>query len=99
MSSTDFGLQPIVVKFDKLDPLSNIYNQVEFVFPHRAHPPDPVPPFLWGASPATPRTPVEQRKLTIDGIAGTWMPRYSDAPGEPRFPALRRHQSCLLRPP
>src|SRR4029079_3919235 len=44
------------------------------------------PAFLWGPSPVTPRSgALEQRELTIDGMAGTWMPRYSDAPGRLDF--------------
>jgi hypothetical protein len=81
-ASTDAGLQPIVVKFDRLDPLSSIshikWNSFSRIV---ASHPKAVPPFLWGASPATPRSgTVEHRELTIDGMAGTWMPRYSDAP-------------------
>ena len=44
------------------------------------------PPYLWGPSPVMPRgSAIEQRELTIDGMAGTWMPKYSDAPGRMDF--------------
>jgi predicted membrane-bound spermidine synthase len=86
-ASTDAGFQPIVVKFGRLDQLSSIshikWNSFSRIV---ASQPTVVPPFLWGASPATPRSGmVEHRELTIDGMAGTWMPRYSDAPGNLDF--------------
>lgn len=82
-ATTDAGLQPIVVKFNRLDPLSSIsyikWNSFSRIVASR---PMAIPPFLWGASPEAPRNgTVEHRELTIDGMAGTWMPRYSDAPG------------------
>jgi spermidine synthase len=81
-STTDAGLQPIVVKFDRIEPLSSIY-QIKWNSFSRIAVSAPVvgPPSLWGPSPATPRKDVEQRNLSIDGIAGTWMPRYSTEPG------------------
>ncbi len=76
---TNSGLQPIVVKFNRLDPLSNIYHITASI-------PMMSAPFLWGASPTAPgNVTLEQRELTIDGMAGTWMPQYSDAPGRLDF--------------
>ena len=84
---TDSGLQPIVIKFDRLDPLSSIYDIKWNSFSRiAATNPTIGPPFLWGPSPATPgHIALEQRELTIDGMAGTWMPKYSDAPGRLDF--------------
>ena len=87
MPSTDAGLQPIVVKFNRLDPLSSIshikWNSFSRIVASQS---TLGPPFLWGASPAAPRNiTLEQRELTIDGMAGTWMPQYSDAPGHLDF--------------
>lgn len=81
-SAGNAGLQPIIAKFDRIDPLSSVY-QIKWNSFSRVSASIPMlgPPFLWGASPATPSNPLEQRLLTIDGMAGTWMPRYSDAPG------------------
>ena len=86
-ATTNSGLQPIVVKFDRLDPLSSIYDIKWNSFSRiAASIPTIGPPFLWGPSPTTPRNVgLEQRELTIDGMAGTWMPQYSDAPGRLDF--------------
>ena len=86
-ATTDAGLQPIVVKFNRLDPLSSIshikWNSFSRIVASR---PMSGPPFLWGPSPAAPGNVTrEHRELTIDGMAGTWMPRYSDAPGDLDF--------------
>lgn len=86
-ATTNAGLQPIVVKFDELDPFDHIYD-IKWNSFSRIAASMPVigTPFLWGPSPATPRgVALEQRELTIDGMAGTWMPKYSDAPGRPDF--------------
>jgi hypothetical protein len=83
----EFGLQPIVIKFGRLDALENIY-QIKWNSFSRivAYRPIVAPPFLWGASPTAPRgVTLEQRELTIDGFAGTFMPKYSDAPGHLDF--------------
>ena len=84
---TNSGLQPIVVKFNRLDPLSNIYHIKWNSFSRiAASIPMMSAPFLWGASPTAPgNVTLEQRELTIDGMAGTWMPQYSDAPGRLDF--------------
>lgn len=81
-SAGNAGLQPIIAKFDRIDPLSSVF-QIKWNSFSRVSASTPVlgPPFLWGPSPAMPTNPLEQRLLTIDGMAGTWMPRYSDAPG------------------
>ena len=81
--TTDFGLQPIVVKFNKLDPLSNFYYIKWNSFSRIAATTSVVGgPFLWGGSPTMPRgIALEQRELTIDGMAGTTMPLYSEEPG------------------
>jgi len=86
-SLTDYGLQPIVVKFDKLDPLSSIdYIKWNSFSRIAASIPSLSIPFLWGPSPMAPRNVVlEQRELTIDGMAGTFMPKYSDEPGRMDF--------------
>ena len=84
---TNSGLQPIVVKFSRLDPLSNIYH-IKWNSFSRIAVSIPImgPPFLWGASPTAPGdVTLEQRDMTIDGMAGTWMPQYSDAPGRLDF--------------
>ena len=84
---TDYGLQPIVIKFDRLDQLSNIYH-VKWNSFSRISVSAPVTgrPLLWGGSPTMPAdVDIEQRELTIDGMAGTWMPKYSDAPGRLDF--------------
>jgi predicted membrane-bound spermidine synthase len=83
----DSGLQPIVVKFNRLDQLGDVsyikWNSFSRIV---ASKPATGAPFLWGPSPATPgNVTLEQRELTIDGMAGTWMPRYSDAPGHLDF--------------
>src|SRR5260370_25291031 len=63
--------------------------------------------FVWGASPTAPgNVTLDHRELTIDGMAGTWMPQYSDAPGRLAFlrydvtnlayPALHTARSALL---
>src|SRR5258707_988459 len=77
----------IVVKFNRLDPLSNIYHIKWNSFSRiAASIPMMSAPFLWGASPTAPgNVTLEQRELTIDGMAGTWMPQYSDAPGRLDF--------------
>jgi hypothetical protein len=84
---TDTGLQPIAVKFDKLSTLDDM-DAIKWNSFSRITASLPVigPPFLWGASPEAPRGgAVEQRELTIDGFAGTWMPKYSDTPGRLDF--------------
>src|SRR5260370_26790583 len=84
---TNSGLQPIVVKFNRLDPLSNIYHIKWNSFSRiAASIPMMSAPFLWVASPTAPgNVTLEQREFTIDGMAGTWMPQYSDAPGRMDF--------------
>lgn len=77
------GLQPIVIKFDKLIPSGSIahlqWNSFSRIVATNSV---PAVPFLWGASPKAPlNTRHEQRELTIDGMAGTMMPRYSEKPG------------------
>jgi predicted membrane-bound spermidine synthase len=82
-ATTDFGLQPIVVKFNKLDPLGSVYYIKWNSFSRIASTTSVVgSPFLWGGSPTAPRgIALEQRQLTIDGMAGTSMPLYSEKPG------------------
>lgn len=84
---SNFGLQPIVVKFNRLDSLTNIYDLKWNSFSRISVSTSTVrSPVLWGASPAMPgNTTLEQRELSIDGMAGTWMPKYSDAPGHLDF--------------
>jgi hypothetical protein len=42
-------------------------------------------PAMWGASPAMPRTEIDQRFMNIDGDAGTTMFRFGSDPGEVDF--------------
>jgi hypothetical protein len=79
----NYGLQPIVIKFDKLIPMKDIAHLQWNSFSRIAATTSMFDiPFLWGPSPTTPRGAViERRELTIDGMAGTVMPRYSDKPG------------------
>jgi hypothetical protein len=79
----DHFLQPVVVKFDKFVPLSDISYLKWNSFSRITATTSKVDvPFLWGPSPTAPlKTVMEQRDLTIDGMAGTRMPRYSDKPG------------------
>src|SRR5262249_49805838 len=79
----DNGLQPIVIKFDRLVPMSDVAYLKWNSFSRISATTSVVGvPFLWGPSPTTPRGAVlEQRDLAIDGMAGTVMPRYSDKPG------------------
>ena len=81
--STDLGLQPIVVKANWLELLNknyyvkwNSFSRVAVTAPSNG------PLFLWGPSPTVPPgTTAEQRSLTIDGMAGTMMPRFDGTPG------------------
>jgi spermidine synthase len=77
------GLQPIVIKFGKMEPPSSISHLQWNSFSRIAATTSGVSvPFLWGGSPTAPRNSgLEQRWLSIDGMAGTTMPRYSDKPG------------------
>jgi len=86
-SLTDYGLQPIVVKLGRFDSLDTIYYMKWNSFSRIAV---SVPvisvPFLWGPSPAAPLdVPYEQRDLRIDGLAGTFMPKYPNEPGRLDF--------------
>jgi hypothetical protein len=86
-SMTDYGLQPIVVKLDKLVPLNTV-DYIKWNSFSRISASVPIigPPFLWGPSPMAPRDiTMQQRDLSIDGMAGTVMPLYSAAPGSMDF--------------
>ena len=82
-AATPFGLQPVVVKFAKLDTLSRTYAIKWNSFSRIAVTNSTIDiPFAWGPSPLMPRgSRVEQRDLNIDGAAGTVMALYSDEPG------------------
>jgi hypothetical protein len=76
-------LQPVAIKLGNMEQLDkfdyvkwNSFSRIAVKHP------ETVAPFLWGASPVWhPERLTEQRELNIDGFAGTWMPRFSDAPG------------------
>ena len=82
-ATIDFGLQPVSVKFGSIDRLDRYrLRQMEFVFPHRRRRLDPAAAVSLGAVAELPGgVLIEQRELTIDGMAGTSMPRFSDVPG------------------
>ena len=83
----NYGLQPIVIKFDKLIQMRDVaflkwnsFSRISVTTPALGT------PFLWGPSPTMPRgAVVEHRDLTIDGMAGTVMPLNSDKPGAMDF--------------
>jgi hypothetical protein len=82
-TSTNLGLQPVAAKFGVIDPLSR-FDYIKWNSFSRIAVWGSVlePPFLWGPSPELPPgSAIEQRMMNIDGLAGTTMPRYSDAPG------------------
>jgi hypothetical protein len=82
-ATVKLGLQPIAIKLGNMEQLDkfdyvkwNSFSRIAVKHP------ETVTPFLWGASPVWhPGRLTEQRELNIDGFAGTWMPRFSDAPG------------------
>jgi hypothetical protein len=86
-AATEYGLQPIVVKFGRLESLSDLYYVKWNSFSRISVSDSKLSiPFLWGPSPVTPRSGgVEQRELKIDEMAGTFMPRYSEDPGRLDF--------------
>jgi hypothetical protein len=77
-ASTPHGLQPISAKFGAIESRSqhdfekwNSFSRITVDRPQTAA------PFLWGASPALPLGPLEERRsLNIDAGAGTVMPRF-----------------------
>ncbi|HYD04805.1 MAG TPA: hypothetical protein VEC60_03725 [Reyranella sp.] len=81
-TAVDTGLQPIVIKFNRLDTMAGLHSIKWNSFSRIAVGNSEVgmPPY-WGPSPMAPRgVTTEQRLLTIDGTAGTYMQRHSDKP-------------------
>lgn len=78
-AATRYGFQPISAKFGSISVGTNFefekWNSFSRVTTSGSFASEP---FLWGASSTLPRgRRVEQRELSIDGFAGTTMPRFS----------------------
>jgi len=87
-SMVNVGFQPILTKYGPVEML-NSFDYIRWNSFSRitvTHMAKVTPPTLWGPSPALPPgTSGEERALTIDSGAGSYMPRYSAVPGAMDF--------------
>jgi spermidine synthase len=85
-ASTPDGIQPIIVKGER-DARERFdfeqWNSFSRIVAYKAV---TKPPYLWGPSPVMPsRFEIDQHEMTIDGSAGTWMPRFDGNPASLDF--------------
>jgi hypothetical protein len=77
-ASTPYGIRPVVVKNALETPQDFAFEKWNSFSRIVAYPSAEGPPTLWSPSPALDRNVrVEERGLNIDGLAGTFMPRFN----------------------